>query len=86
MAIYFRSAEEESKVLEFGKKIETKIVNRKPELTISLDFTNRACNIVKQKTGIKLPLVVAKMFVGVGNMIVNYDNKVFFLIFVVNLN
>ena len=83
MAIYFRRAEEESKVLEFGQKIETMVVNRKPELTKSLEFTNKACDIVKQKTGIKLPLIVAKMFVGVGNMIVNNDDKVFFLIFVV---
>ena len=83
MAIYFRRVEEESKVLEFGMKIETMVVNRKPELTKSLEFTNRACDIVKQKTGIELPLIVAKMFVGVGNMIVNYDDKVFILIFVV---
>ena len=69
--------ETQNQVIEVGKKIETWVVNRKPELAKSLEFTNRACDIVKQKTSIDLPLIVAKMFVGVGNMIVNSHDKVF---------
>ena len=69
--------ETKSQVIEIGKNIETWVVNRKPELTTSLEFTNRTCDIVKQKTDIDLPLIVANMFVGVGNMIVNSHDKVF---------
>ena len=68
--------------MEIGKKIETWVVNRKPELTKLLEFTNRACDIVKQKTSINLPLIVAKMFVKVGNMIVNQKDKVFLFVIV----
>ena len=64
-------------MLESGKKIETWLVNRKPELTEYLESTNRACDILKQKTGIELPLIIAKVFVGVGIMIVNHQDKVF---------
>ena len=60
--------------------IKTWVVNKKPELTKSSEFTNRACDIVKQKTGIKLPLIVAKVFIGVGNMIVNSHDKVFHIL------
>ena len=67
----------QTQVLEIGNKIETWVVNRKPELKKSLEFTNRASEIVKQKTGIDLPLIVANVFVGVGNMIVNSHDKVF---------
>ena len=69
----------QTQVLEMGNMIRTWVVNRKPELTKSLEFTNRAFNIVKQKTGIDLPLIVAKVFVGVGNMIVNSHDKVLHL-------
>ena len=69
----------QTQVLEIGNKIKTWVVNRKPELTKSLEFTNRASDIVKQKTDIDLPLIVAKVFVGVGNMIVNSHDKVFHL-------
>ena len=55
------------------------MVNRKPELTKYLEFTNKACNFAKQKTGLELPLIVAKVFVGVGNMIVNHHPKVFYV-------
>ena len=69
--------ETKSQVLEIGKNIETWVNSRKPELTTFLEFTNRACDIVKQKTDIDLPLIVANVFVGVGNMIVNSHDKVF---------
>ena len=82
--MYFRlqvlKEERKIKALEIGKKIRTWVVNRKPELKKYLEFTNRACDIVKQKTEIELPLIVAKMFVGVGNMIVNQNDKVFFVV------
>ena len=68
-----------------GKKIENWVVNKKPELLDSLEFTHRACDIVKQKTNIDLPLVVTKMFVGVGSIIVNYHDKVFLIIIMVNI-
>ena len=71
--------EKKDKVLELGKKIETWVVNRKPELTKYLEFTNKSCDFAKQKTGLELPLVVAKVFVGVGNMIVKYHPKVLYV-------
>ena len=56
--------------------IKTRVASRKPALKKSSEFTNRACDIVKQKTGIDLPHIFAKVFIGVGNMIVNYNDKV----------
>ena len=70
--------ERKDKVLDIGKKIETWVVNRKPEVTKYLEFTNKACDFAKQKTGLDFPLVVAKVFVGVGNMIVNHHPKVLY--------
>ena len=75
--------ETKDKVLEIGKKIETWVVNRKPELTKYLEFTHRACDFVKQKTDIELMLVVAKVFIGVGNIVVNHHDKVFFVFIIV---
>jgi hypothetical protein len=69
--------EKKGQVLEIGKKIETWVVKRKPVLSKYLEFTNRTCDFVKQKTDIELPLVVAKVFIGVGNMIINHHDKVF---------
>ena len=39
--------------------------------------------MVKQKTGIKLSLIVSMMFVGIGNMIMNHQDKVFLVVVVV---
>ena len=68
--------------MEIGKEIKEWVVKRKPEITKSFEFTSRACDIIKQKTEIELPLIVAKVFVGVGNMIMNHQDKVFFFVFV----
>ena len=67
----------QTQVLEIGNKIKTWVVKRKPELIKSLEFTNRVCDIVEQKTDIDLLLIVANVFVAVGNMIVNSHDKVF---------
>ena len=57
--------------------IKTWVVEWKPELAVYSEFSNKACDNVKQKTDIDLPLIVAKVFVGVGNIIVNHHEKVF---------
>ena len=64
---------EEKKVKEIVKKIKAG----------HFKFTTRACAIVKRKTGIKYPLIVAKVFAGVVNMIVNHHDKVFIDVVVV---
>ena len=60
--------------------IKTLVIKWNPELAKYSEFTNKACNIVKQKTDIDLPLIVTKVFVGVGNIIVNHHEKVFYTI------
>ena len=77
MAKSSSNTETQSQVLEIGKKIETWVVSKKPELAKYSKFANRACDIVKQKTDIDLPLIVANVFIGVGNMIGNSHDKVF---------
>ena len=62
---------------DIGKMIKTWFVRLKPELALYSEFTNRACDIVKQKTDINLPLIVEKVFVGVGNITVIHHDKVF---------
>ena len=74
--------EKKDKVLETGKKIETWLVNWKPELTEYLEFTDKANNLVKQKTGIELPLIVAKGFIGVGNIIGKHHDKVNYFVII----
>jgi hypothetical protein len=64
---------EEKKVKEIVKKIKAG----------HFKFTTRACAIVKRKTGIRYPLIVAKVFAGVVNMIVNHHDKVFIDVVVV---
>ena len=72
--------ETRTQVLEIGNKIKHWVVLSKPELTESLGFTNRASDIVKQKTSIDLPLIIAKVFIGVGNVIVNHNDKVIYIL------
>ena len=74
--------EKKGKVLEIGKKIEIWVVKRKPELTEYLEFTDKANNLVKQKTGIELPLIVAKVFIGVGNIIGKHHDKVNYFVII----
>ena len=69
--------ENKNKVLENGMKIQTWLVNWKPELSKYMEFTNKAFDFIKHKTDIELPLIIAKVFVGVGNMIFNFQDKVY---------
>ena len=83
MQIPASNSKKERKISENAMDIYTWLIKLNSKAENISEFTDRVVYSVKEKTGIKLPEIVSKV-VGLGNIIVKYHDKVFYIIYTAN--